>query len=148
MSDYNGHKPRPFVSKDDMRAHTMDKRYGGSIYERDPAYQEFVEACLMMSEDSTVGANTDLQAAMVEPHKDWQDPANTLGTMTDCYRDMSEARKDQSSDLYKESAFERQRVAEKINRSVPNEAVSFGKRQASVQFVSSETGADAPVVSE
>lgn len=148
MSDdrsYNGYKPRPFVSKEDMIAHLSDPRYKGNPYERDIAYQEFVEACLVLSEDEHVGANgRELSQAMAQPAVAmYQDPLNTLGSMTDVYRDMSEARRDQSSLLYKDSPFERQRVAEKIGRSTPDYEPLSSKQFASLQVVGDgETGSE------
>lgn len=115
---YNGHKPRAFQSREDSIAHFRDKRYTGNINERDDAYIRYVEACACLTEDEHVGANGDLRGALAgEPNPQWQDLGNTLGGMKDTYRSMAEVTADMSTSKYKNDAFERQRVAEKINRS-------------------------------
>lgn len=136
-NSYHGYKPRPFQSRADTIAHMREKRYSGEIFERDPAYQKWVEACIAMTEGEHTGANgRELNEALGQPaQRDFQDPLNTLGTMQDVYRDMSEARRDQTSQLYKESGFERQRVAEKIGRSVPDGVVHSSKQYASLQVM-------------
>jgi hypothetical protein len=104
-----------------------------------------------MTSESVLGVGTDLQSAMSkQPHeRDWQDSLNTLSTMNDVYHDMSEAHRDQSSALYKTSAFERQRVAEKINRSVPDSAVMNGRERyngkVQVGFIGPSAGEDSAI---
>lgn len=132
-NSYAGRTPIPFPSKEEMVLWLKDPRYSGGIGQRDPAYVAHCEARLMLSEDNTTGANRNLSGTEHTP--EYQDPLNTLGGMNDVYRDMSEARKDQAAPLYKESAFERQRVAEKIGRSVPDDAVRSGKQHASIQMM-------------
>src|SRR6185295_20346863 len=112
---YNGHKPRAFQSQEDMVAHLNYRRYKGNLNEIDSEYQAFVRRCIEMSDDNTCGADgQELTKAYGEPgRQEFQDPGNTLGGMTDFYRDMSEARRDQQSPRDRESAFERARVAEK-----------------------------------
>lgn len=134
--NYAGRTPIPFGSKEEMVLWLKDPRYQrgyeNGIDQRDPAYIAHCEARLGLTDDHITGAGRDLSGT--EHTLEYQDPQNTLGGMNDVYRDMSEARKDQSAPLYKESAFERQRVAEKIGRSVPDEAVHGGKQSYSVQI--------------
>lgn len=134
---YHGHKPRPFTSQEEMLLHTKDPRYSGTYNEQEKKFQSYVAECIGMTDSALLGGAGQrgvLEAAMGDPgHRDWQDPLNTLGTMTDIYRDMSEAHRDQSSPLYRSSAFERQRVAEKINRSVPDSAVESKRYNGSVK---------------
>ena len=69
----------------------------------------------------------------------WQDPQGTLAQKTDVYRDMTECAEDMRSAKYKASAFYRQQVHEKINRSTPDSAVDGGEKwNGSVQMMSSE----------
>lgn len=115
---YNGVKPRAFLSREDSVAHFGDKRYRGRLYERDEAFVRFVEACACLTDDQYVGANVDLRGALAgEANPQWQDLDNTLGGMRDTYRSMSEVTADMSAPKYKNDAFERQRVAEKLHRS-------------------------------
>jgi hypothetical protein len=131
MSDYNGIKPKPWTSREEMTLWMSDPRMkGGPFNGGDENYQRHCQARSEMTPDALLGVGTDLNAAMTVNRPEYQDLNNTLGGMTDTYRDMSEARRDQSSSLYKESAFERERVAQKIGRSVPDEAVRPGKQQA------------------
>lgn len=140
---YHGHQPHPFSSKEEMQAHLVDKRYKGTEYEREPAYQAYIEVCLAMTSNNILGIAPEKSEIVWRP-TDYQDPQNTLGGMTDVYRDMSEAHRDQSSQLYRTSAFERERVAQKINRSVPDSAVMSGaeKYNGSVQVIGDATEAD------
>lgn len=115
---YNGHKPRAFQTREDSIAHFRDKRYTGNINERDDAYIRYVEACACLTEDEHVGAKGGpVQGAADGEGQQWQDLGNTLGGMRDTYRSMEEVTADIRSPKYKNDAFERQRVAEKINRS-------------------------------
>ena len=121
--DYAGRKPIPFSSTEEMTLWLNDKRYRGSINERDEAFQEHCKARLILTPDHVCGANTDLRAALGGgEYRQFQDLGNTLSGMTDTYRSMEEVTADMRSPKYKSDAFERQRVAEKINRSSPDEA--------------------------
>lgn len=136
---YNGRKPHALVSREQCMLYAGDKRYRGTVNERDEAYIRFVEACLCLTDDEHTGANIDLSGAPAEGDgQQFQDPANTLGGMRDVYRDMEEARVDTASSLYKVSAFERERVAQKIDRSTPNGTVATEKHH-SIQVVNDES---------
>ena len=136
MSNYYGHTPRPLL-KEEVISWMRDPRYSGgkTRTEHDPAYIKFVEACMDLTDGSVVGIST--PQATASPMQQylqqgretvegahWQDPKGTLSTMGDVYRDYSEAATDMRSAKYKTSAFERQRVAEKLNRSTPDEATA------------------------
>lgn len=140
--NYAGRTPVPFGSKEEMVLWLSDPRYrrgyDSGIDQRDPAYIRHCEARLGLTDDHFTGAGRDLSGAEHTP--EYQDPLNTLGGMSDVYRDTSEVRRDQGAPLYKESAFERQRVAEKIGRSVPDEAVHFDQPCYSVQTGGREEG--------
>jgi hypothetical protein len=134
MSDYNGIQPKPWTSREEMTLWMSDPRMkGGPFNGGDENYQRHCQARSEMTPDALLGVGTDLNAAMTVNRPEYQDLNNTLGGMTDTYRDMSEARRDQSSQLYKESAFERQRVAEKIGRSTPDWEPVNEKQLASYQ---------------
>jgi hypothetical protein len=142
MSDgtYNGRKPRPFVSKEDMLAHLLDKRYRGGIYEADPSFQEYVKACLMLSEDETVGANgRELTEAVAEPKRqDWQDPQGDLDKDVSVYHTIAEQQADARNPRYRTDPYFREQVARKIARSTPDWEPRTGKEFASLQVEGNE----------
>jgi hypothetical protein len=146
MSNYNGHEPKPFISKDQVKLWMRDTRYSGKPNEQDPAFQAYVVACMDLTDGSVLGISTPKAAPEMQHYLQqgrptiegakWQDINNTLGTMSDCYRDMSEASADMRTQLYKTSAFERQRVAEKIDRSTPDSSVEGPARvNGSIQLM-------------
>ena len=126
MSNYHGHQARAFVSQEEMQLWMSDPRYKGSYTEREESFINHVVACIDLTPTNTVGVGVGanlVDSMGVSPSLKFQDPLNTLGAMSDVYRDMEEARLDQGSHLYKTSAFERERVARKIDRSVPDSVV-------------------------
>lgn len=142
MKTYQGRSPRPFASRAEVALWLKDPRYNGSINQRDQAFIEYCEECLKLTPDEHVGANVDLQKAMgINRLPEYQDPFGELNKHTDIYHDYSQALRDQSSALYKTSPFERERVARKIWRSVPDEAVESGssKYDGSIQLMGDGT---------
>ena len=134
MSNYGNRQPRGFVSKAEMLLWMKEKRYRGTDQERDPAYVHHVEECLMMTDEVILGLPAPQVAPPMQQYLQqgretveglrWQDPKGTLNQMQDVYRDYEEATSEMRSTKYKTSAFERQRVAEKLNRSTPDAATA------------------------
>ena len=136
MSNYYGHTPRPLL-KEEVISWMRDPRYSGgkTRTEHDPAYIKFVESCMELTHESVLGIPT--PQATASPMQQylqqgretlegasWQDPNGTLSQMNDVYRDYEEASSEMRSAKYKTSAFERQRVAEKLSRSTPDAATA------------------------
>jgi len=122
-----------------------DPRYSGGHGERDEAFIDHVVACVDLTDTETVGAgvgNNLVDAMGSGEPADFQDPQNTLGQFSDVYRDYSEAKKDIASALYKSSAFERERVARKLDRSVPDSAVQPESQMAGSFQVTGDLEAD------
>jgi hypothetical protein len=140
---YLGKDATPFTSQAEVTLWMRDPRYSGKPGEQDPVFQQHVVAKLALTDDSAVPVpqNGTLEAAMSTPSPQFQDINGDLSKLTDRYHDFTEARKDQASELYRESAYERERVAQKIGRSVPDEAVHSHKSVASYQVpVEGEAG--------
>ena len=147
MSNYGNRQPRGFVSKAEMLLWMKEKRYRGTDQERDPAYVHHVEECLMLTDEAILGLPTPQVAPPMQQYLQqgretveglrWQDPQGTLAQKTDVYRDMTECAEDMRSAKYKASAFYRQQVHEKINRSTPDSSVDGGEKwNGSVQMMS------------
>ena len=142
---YGNHKPRPFTSREEMLLHTKDPRYSGKYDQQEESFQILVSECLGLTNAAMLGAGTGLlEAAMAEqPRRDWQDLGGDLEKDTSIYHSVEESQADMRSPRYKTDPYYRELVSRKIDRSTPNDPVTFPKHQAvRVNFLDPAAGED------
>ena len=141
-SNYAGRTPIPFGSKEEMILWLKDPRYrrgeDGAIDQRDRSYIAHCEARLGLTDDNITGVGRDISGAEHTP--EFQDLNGDLSKLTDTYHSVEESQADMRSTRYKTDPYFREIVAQKISRSVPDEAAHGGKQTHSVQAGGVEDG--------